>query len=101
MISQMKEQIEMLNGQVDKYQRFHAYASNRMKRLEAEINDLNANLEKSNKKNKEPLSFEKEGLEAEIISLKEDLEESNNKNERLEAKIISLKEDPEKSNKKN
>ena len=66
MISQMKEQIEMINGQVEKYQRFHTYASNQIKELEAEINDLNANLEKSSKKN--------EGLEAAIISLQADLE---------------------------
>ena len=73
MISQMEKQIEMLNGQVDKYQRFHTYASNRIKGLEAKINDLNADLEKSNKKN--------EGLEAGIISLQADLEASNKKNE--------------------
>ena len=98
----MKGHIEILNEHVDKYERFHAYASNRIKRLEAEIDDLNADLKKSSKKN--------EGLEAAIISLQADLEASSKKNEEplqtfekegLEAEIISLKEDLEKSNKKN
>ena len=69
------------------------YTTNRNKRLEIEIIDLNKDLEKSNKKNEE--------LEAEIISLKENPEKSNKKNEELEAKIISLKADLEASNKKN
>ena len=41
MISQMKGQIEILNGQIDKYQRLYNYATNRNKILEEEIIDLN------------------------------------------------------------
>ena len=51
---------------MDKYQRFHTYASNRIK-------DLEADPEKSSKKN--------EGLEAAIICLQEDLEASSKKSE--------------------
>ena len=53
MISQMKGQIEILNGQIDKYQRLYNYATNRNKILEAEIIDLNEDPKKSNKKNEE------------------------------------------------
>ena len=74
MISRMNDHKEILNGQIDKYQKLYVYATNQSERLEAEIISLKEDLKKSNKKNEEPLSFEKEGLEAEIISLKEDLE---------------------------
>ena len=70
MISRMNEQKEILNGQIDKYQKLYVDATNRSERLEPEIISIKEDLEKSNKKNEEPLSFEKEGLEAEIISLK-------------------------------
>ena len=65
----MKGQIEILNGQIDKYQRLYNYATNRNKRLEAEIIDLNEYPEKSNKNNEE--------LEAKIISVKEELYKEN------------------------
>ena len=57
---------------ISRLKRLYDDVTNWNKRLEVEINDLNEDLEKSNKKN--------EGLEAEIFSLRADLEASNKKN---------------------
>ena len=44
MISRMNEQKEILNGQIDKYQKLYVYATNQSERLEAEIISLKEDL---------------------------------------------------------